>query len=287
MVLAEGQISITRPDGAMLVLHHGTAYRVNEFEPFDRGVRPGKGGVIPWGDGEWAGAEFRAGSAIPLRVGIHAADWSSLMDLWWDLDAAFRPIGTDTRECELRFNAAGLEYLMYVRPRGATLRNRRGRTGRAWADAELYALDPAIYSGTEFVTEVGMYRLVGGVTVPFTTPFATASTVADGVVSLVNNGTAPARLDLTIPGPSVDPYITVTGPSGIPETLFFDLELGADDVLTVDTKTQNVTLNGSQSRLWAAFGDWPLLAPRSTSVLEYRSANESGPPMTIRHRWTY
>lgn len=291
MALLEGQISITRADGTELLLHHGanrfdTVYKVNEFDPFNRGVRANQTGVVPWGDGEWSGAEFQSGVPIPLKVQIDGGDWAGLMESWWDFEAAFKPIGTGIAESEMRFNAGGVEYLMYVRPRGATLKNRNVRTGRAWADANLYALNPAIYSSEEFVTEVGLYQLLPTLATPFTAPFTIPFAVADGQVELVNNGTAASKLQLTIPGPVSNPYVSVINGASR-QTLYFDIELDEDDHLDVDTGDQLVVLNDSVSKLHTAYGTWPLLDPRSTSLFEYRASDVTDSRITIRHRWTY
>jgi hypothetical protein len=287
MALTQGQISLTRPDGTVLLMHHGTPYSVKEFDLFDRGVRANQTGIVPWGDGEWSGAEFQSGVPISLTVRLDGGDWAGLMELWWEFEAAFKSIGTEIRDAELRFNAGGTEYLMYVRPRGAKRPNKNVRTGKVWAEAKLYALNPAIYSAEEFVTEVGLYRLHGGLTVPFTVPFVMYSAVADGVVELTNSGTAESALVITVPGPVREPYFTVTGPDGVPQTLYLDIVLEDGDHLDIDTGEESVVLNDSVSKLHTAYGTWPMLAPRSTSTVQYRASDLTDSRATIRHRWTY
>jgi hypothetical protein len=284
-----GQIQITRPGGASVVLHHGTdrfatVYKVNEFEPFERTNRAEQTGDIAWGDGEWSGAEWRAGTVIPLRLGIHTSSWNELMSAWWALDAALAPVRTGS-EVEVTWNAAGTEYLVYARPRKAKLRNQNGRTGKAWVEAELFCPDPAIYSATEHVEEMGMLRRIGGTPIPLTVPTTFYSVVADGEATLANTGPSPARLQLRIDGPATRPYITLATATGA-MVLNFDTVLGVGDWLDIDTATKTVILNGSISRLRDAWGDWPLLSGEALIRFEAESYNPAA-RLTVRWRDTY
>jgi len=284
-MLTDGQISITRPGGTPLVLHHGTVYRVNEFEPFERDTNASQGGDIAWGDGEWSGAEWRAATAVPMKLGIHTGSWQELMAAWWALDAALAPVRTGS-EVEIRWNAAGTEYLMYARPRKARLRNQRARTGKAWVEAELFCPDPAIYSGTEYTATIGLLKRSGGFTTPFTMGGLTFySIVADGEADITNLGTTPARLLLRIDGPVTRPRITVIDAAG-GRTLHFDTVLGVGEWLDIDTQRKLVTLNGTTSRLRDAYGDWPLLTGSGLIRFEADDYNTEA-RLTVRHRDTY
>lgn len=286
-MLAEGQISITRADGMSLVLHGGTPYRVNRFEPFERAAQLGQGGPVPFGDGSWRGTDWRAAAAIPMSVGMRAADWSGLMDLWWALDAACAPTRLEG-PAELRFNAAGTEYLMYVHPQGARLRNRRGRTGKAWAETTLEALDPAIYSAVEHSVTVGLLRHTGGMTVPVTVPAVIVTVAADGVATLSNAGRDTAYPVYRIDGPVVRPVIALTGLDGLRRTLAIDLSIGSGEWLTIDTKAESVLLNGSVSRLSSASGSWPVLAGLDEATLLFRAAEYNDTAsLTVTHRDTW
>jgi len=278
-----GQISLTR-DGQTLLLHHGTVYRVNEFEPFERGVRADQTGSIAWGDGDWSGAEWRTGADIRLKLGIHTSSWSDLMNAWWPLDAACAPVRTGP-EVEIRWNAAGTEYLMYARPRGARLKNERGRTGKAWVEARFACPDPAIYSAEEHSVEMGMLHRIGGTSIPFTVPLTLYSIVDDGEADLVNAGPSPARLLLRIDGPATRPYITLATPTGA-QVLFLDTVLGEGEWLDIDTATKSVVLNGSISRLRDAWGDWPLLT--GSGLIRFQAETyEPDARLTVRWRDTY
>ncbi|WP_026923289.1 hypothetical protein [Glycomyces arizonensis] len=280
-----GQIQITRSDGTSLLLHHGTVYRVNEFEPFDRGTRADQVGTVPWGDGGWSGAEWREPATIPLRLGIHTGSWAELMDAWWALGAALAPVRTSPA-VEATWNAAGTEYLMYVRPRKVRLINKRGRTGKAKVEAELFAPDPTIYSAAEHVAKIGLLHRIGGLATPFGLPTGINTVVADGEVDLVNAGKSPARLGLRITGPVVEPRISVITASSV-QTLRLDTVLGEDDYLDIDTKTKLILLNSTTSRLPDQWGDWPLLPPGDCTVRFESDVYESGARLNIRFRDTY
>lgn len=284
-----GQITITREDGTALVLHHGTdrfatVYRVNEFEPFNRPVRADQGGDAPWSDGGWSGAEWRATASIPMRIGIHTGSWAELMNAWWALDAALAPVRTGG-DVEITWNAAGTEYLMYARPRGAALQNQRARTGIGRVTAHLECPDPSIYSAQTYVTEIGLLHRIGGLSVPFGLPTGIHSVVADGEATLVNAGTGSARLLLRVQGPVVAPRITLIDAAG-PQTLYLDTVLGPDDYLDIDTKDKIIVLNSSTSRLADQYGAWPLLT--GTALIRFEAdVYEPDASLTITTRDTW
>lgn len=285
MLTTDGQIQIVRSDGTTLDLHQGTPYLVNGFNPFDRGVRADQGGPISWGDGDWSGAEWRSGATIPLAVEIAAADWPTLMQLYWALDAALAPVRTGN-EIELRWRAGGVEYLMYGRPRGVSMRAHSLEHGTASVVAQIAAPDPSIYSGTEYTATAGLLRRSGGITVPFTLGgLAFYSIVADGEATIVNAGTTPARLLLRIDGPVQRPRITLIDGAG-GRTLFLDTVLGAGEWMEIDTQKKLVTLNGTTNRLTDAYGDWLLL--NGTGLIRFEADDyNTQARLTVTWRDTY
>jgi hypothetical protein len=285
-----GQIQITRDDGTTILLHHGidrfaTIYRVKEFEPYDQFVRADQTGTVPWGDGNWSGAEWKAQPTIPMRLRLHTASEAALMSAWWPLRAALAPVGTGG-DVELTWNVAGTEYLMYVRP-GDTRLRKQGSTGLGVVTTQMVAPDPAVYSAVEHTTEIGLLHRIGGLSTPFGLPTSIYSVVADGEATLVNAGTAPARLLLRITGPLTAPSrITVIHGTSV-ETLNLDTLLGPDDYLDIDTKDKLVVLNGSVTRLPDQWGAWPLLPP-GESLLRFESdVYQSAARLIIRHRDTW
>jgi len=284
MLTTDGQIQIVRADGQTLDLHQGTPYLVSQFNPFSRSVRADQGGPVPWGDGDWSGAEWREGSTVPLSVEIDAADWATVMQLYWAFDAALAPVRTEG-DVELHWMAGGVEYLMYGRPRGVAMRSHSFEHGTAVVVAEIACPDPAIYSALEHSVTVGLLHRIGGVSVPFGTPVAINSVVADGEATVTNAGTSPARFLWRITGPVTRPRITVIT-DDIPQTLYLDTVLGGDDWLDIDTSAKSVVLNGSTSRLHDQYGDWPLLRGEALIRFEAEAYNSTA-HLTSRHRDTY
>jgi hypothetical protein len=284
-----GQITITRDDGSSLVLHHGanrfeTIYRVKKYEPYDQFVRADQTGTVPWGDGDWSGAEWKAQPTIPMELGIHTESETELMAAWWPLRAALAPVGTGG-DVELSWNVAGTEHLMYVRPRNTTLR-KQGSTGIGFVTTQMVAPDPAVYSAVEHSTEIGLLHRIGGLATPFGLPTGIHTVVADGEVTVTNAGTSPARLLLRITGPCPPCRITViTGPSV--KTLNLDTTLGAEDYLDIDTKDKLVLLNSSASRLPDQWGDWPLLPPGESTIRFESDVYDAGANLLIRYRDTH
>lgn len=281
MALSEGQVQVRD-----LVMGEGTQFIVSAFNPYNRSVRADRTGDAPWGDGGWSGSEWREVAVVNMGVHIDASSNAEWQALHWQLDAAFAPIRTGASEIELRWMNAGTEYLMFGRPRMLQPTIRNLRSGQVTASASFVCPDPAIYSGIEHTATVGVLRRTGGLSTPFSVPFGVSSVVADGVATLANAGTSPARLLLRIVGPVSAPRVTVIGPGGIPLTLFLTTVLGVGEFLDIDTAERLVLLNGTTSRLSDAFGDWPLLAP-GVSTIEFRADAVTAGTLTIRFRDTY
>lgn len=284
-----GQITITRDNGTSLVLHHGanrfeTIYRVTEFEPYDQFVRDDQGGKAPWQDGGWSGAEWQDENTVPMKLGIHCESEAELMAAWWTLRAALAPVRTGG-DVEVSWNVAGTEYLMYARP-GTSRLKKNGSTGIGWVTTQFECPDPAIYSAIEHTTTIGLLHRIGGFSVPFGLPMSIPSVVADGEATLVNAGTAPARLLLRVTGPCPAFRVSViTGATVL--TLYIDTVLGADDVLDIDTKDKVVMLNSFITRLTDAWGDWPLLPPGESLIRFESDTYNAGAALTVRHRDTH
>ncbi len=108
-----------------------------------------------------------------------------------------------------------------------------------------------------------------------------------GALTVRNTGSAPAHPVIEFRGPVSTPSLAnvATG-----DTLEYDLDLAAEDVLTVDTGEGTVTLNGSASRLYTAttrslpeqgFALWP-----GTTDLAFRAApGSSDPAANVAVRW--
>jgi hypothetical protein len=285
MALIDGQIQIAREGLPTITLNQGTPYEVTRFNPWDRGVRADQGGDIPWGDGEWSGAEWRTAASIPLEVEMDEGTWAALMQVYWPLDAALAPVRTGP-ECEITWGAGGTEYLMYGRPRGATMVAHSLAHGTARVTSSLFCLDPAIYSAVEHSVEMGLLYRTGGVSIPMLVPVVSTSAVADGEVAVTNAGTGLARLLLRITGPVSRPRVSVVTDTTV-QTLYLDTVLGENDWIDIDTVRKSIVLNGSVTRLADQYGDWPLLLPGASLIRFESDVYEPLARLTARWRDTY
>lgn len=117
--------------------------------------------------------------------------------------------------------------------------------------------------GTPLPGSTGLPSATGGLTVPFTVPFAIASTVVSGNIVLTNPGNATGPVIVTIYGPITGPVITHVG-TGAVLAFGASLSLGAGEYLVVDmdnrkalaqgqaTRAQYITLRG-----WSGFEEGP------------------------------
>jgi hypothetical protein len=281
MALLDGQIQIARIGMPTITLNQGTPYIVTRFNPWDRGVRADQTGDVPWGDGEWSGAEWRTGATIPLDVEMDEGNWAALMQAYWALDAALAPVRTGS-EVEITWGAGGTEYLMYGRPRGATMLPHSLEHGTARVTSTLFCPDPGIYSAVEHSVEMGLLYRTGGYSVPFRVPAVSHAVVAGGEVAVSNAGTGPAALRFRITGPVPAPRVSVVTDTTF-QTLSLDTVLGADDWLDIDTQKRTVLLNGSVTRLFDQHGDWPLL-PSGDAIMRFES-DEYNPIARLSARW--
>lgn len=281
MTLEPGQVRIND-----LVMGRGTPYTVRNFNPWKRPIKSARSGPVPWGHGRWAGAQFRDAVPVPMTVIIMAADPADWVPLHDALAAAFDAIGTSSTEHELEWNLHDHNRLMIGRAEGLDADPQRAGIGMSVESCTFTAMDGVSYSAVEYTTELGLYRLTGGLSVPFSVPFSVHSVVEEGETTLTNAGTAPARILARIPGPVSQPQLVVIYPDGLARTLTLDLVLAEGEWLDIDTKTEKVLLNGSISRLPDAVGTFPMLLP-GTSTVQYRASGPSASRAILRHRDTY
>ncbi|MFC5720375.1 hypothetical protein ACFP1Z_09395 [Streptomyces gamaensis] len=110
---------------------------------------------------------------------------------------------------------------------------------------------------------------------------------SSGSLTALNTGDAPAHPVIVFRGPLDLPSLTDVD-SG--EAIEYDIALGADDELTVDTAAGTVTLNGSASRLYTVTArsvpEGTFTLPPGTSNLAFRAApGSSDPRAACAVRW--
>jgi hypothetical protein len=112
--------------------------------------------------------------------------------------------------------------------------------------AQVVAVDPRKMADPDAVS-TGLPSGTGGLTIPFTVPFAITSTIVTGNAILTNPGNTSGPVRLRINGPIVGPAVTHVS-TGLALTFSSDLALGDGEWIDVDMEAQTVLANGQSSR---------------------------------------
>ena len=176
---------------------------------------------------------------------------ASAQDRARDLNAAFADpsiravLATTTRQGTLAVCEPHLTRYAWVRRDGPTQTAKVSPYTATWL-LQLVADDPRILAAALTAT-TGLPAVSGGLTVPFAVPFAINSTVASGVCTLNNPGTATGPVRLRIDGPCTGPIITHVS-SGAQLVFSSTLVLAVGEWIDVDMEAHTVLANGQSSR---------------------------------------
>lgn len=206
----------------------------------------------PRADGGWAGSAFLRPRNLSLGGKIFAPNPAALTDAIDRLGNAF-----SLDDTTLSVSEAGRVRSVTVRRTDEVMVRKITSTIALWS-AQVIAKDPrkfaAALSGFTFLPSSS-----GGLTVPFTVPFAINSTVVAGNVSLTNPGNEAGPVVLRIDGPTTGPVITHVG-SGQALVFSSSLVLNTGEWLTVDMDKRTALANDQASRSgyitgrgWSAF----------------------------------
>lgn len=287
MPLANGQVQVRD-----LVMGPGTAYEiVRGFNPFNRSVRADQGGARAWNHGSWSGVEWMNEAVIPLYILVEGAGDANgaWLAAHQQLMAAFRPVGEDAADVELRFAMAGSEFVMYGRPRLVEPDLTTLHAGLTVTQAAFVALDPLVYSGTEVVAgPFGLPVFSGGLTVPITVPFTVTGVMTSGFADLTNPGSADTSLRVRIDGPATQPRFTLEHEDGTVQTLRMTFDLAAGEWLDIDCGAKTVLLNGTVSRRGQTTGEFPTLPAGGPHRITFRASTyNDDATLTARFRPAY
>ena len=140
----------------------------------------------------------------------------------------------------------------------------------------LVAADPRKF-GTEQTQTTALPSATGGITVPFTVPFAINSTVVTGQISMTNSGTMAGPVTARVTGPApAGGIITHTSDLGT-RVLSVNLPLGVGEWVDIDMEAETVLAQGQASRSqwvnsrgFAAFdpgvNTWSFSAPATSAA---------------------
>lgn len=147
----------------------------------------------------------------------------------------------------------------------------------------LVARDPRQYEADERELSTSLPPIgTAGRAYPRTFPHGYGTAGVGGAISAPNLGTFPTRPLLEIAGPVSGPVVELVETG---EALRFDLDVTAGEVLTVDTDTRAVTLNGAGRRHTLAAGSsWWQLEPGGNTVRFRAAAYDAAARLTVRYR---
>lgn len=136
------------------------------------------------------------------------------------------------------------------------------------------AADPRRYAVDTQQGSTGLPVTTGGLTLPATVPWTITATTVSGQIAAENRGSMGTPLMLSIAGPVQQPQVLVAMPSGAVLPLTYSQDLGAGDVLVIDTAAHTVVLNGdvSRRRFLAVPSGWPSIPSKATISLVFRGA---------------
>lgn len=144
---------------------------------------------------------------------------------------------------------------------------------RATYSVLVTAADPRRYGTALLTATTKLPSTTGGLTLPAAAPWLLSATVVAGQVDAVNGGDFETRPVITITGPVVAPQIQAQMPDGSVRLMTFGQDLGAGDVLVIDTDAHTVMLNGSVSRrrFLTVPSGWPTIPASSVTSFLFRS----------------
>lgn len=198
----------------------------------------------PRQDGAWAGWSYRKPRSIVLsgQAVLPSSDAATLA-----VDKLVSAASLD--ETTLTIVESGASRYATVRRDGEVVAKWTPGAGLIfdWS-IQLVAVDPRKF-GAELSASTNLPSTTGGLTIPFTIPFAINAVQVSGDVSLTNPGNVTGPVTLRIDGPCVGPSITHVGPGGLVQTVALAAySMGVGEFLTVDMEARQVLAQGQASR---------------------------------------
>ncbi|AXI78061.1 phage distal tail protein [Peterkaempfera bronchialis] len=158
----------------------------------------------------------------------------------------------EERWLAIRLHGETLAVRARVNQRVLTSDRQFATQGVAKATVQWLASDPRRYLTTPQSTSTGAPVWESGLTWPLTWPLYWGEAASTGDVAVDNRGSAPTHPVITFRGPCSNPSLTERT-SG--QRLRYEIDLGADEELVVDTAAGTVTLNGTAARRHTAASD--------------------------------
>jgi hypothetical protein len=271
---ADGQIGFNG-----LVLGDGTPYLIAEtgitgwedLPGFDTADAPRSGD-----HGSWPGPRYAQPRVVTATVWLNPAssgDTSALKAL-----RAATALDASESWLSVQLHGETLICPARVNQRLVPTDRQLALYGVAKATLQFIATDPRRYTAHVLTSASTVYQPESGLVWPLTWPLSWGAPGSTGDVQVTNTGNAATHPVITFTGPCVNPQLSnvTTG-----QQIAYNLPLAASDVLTVDTGTGQVLLNGSANRRYTAMPNATLeeafTLPPGTNVLAFRPTSGSTP----------
>lgn len=157
--------------------------------------------------------------------------------------------------------------------------------GVAKASIQFIATDPRRYTLTLQTLSTSVPQPETGIVWPLTWPLSWGTAGSSGNLQVANAGNAATHPVVTFTGPCTNPQLVnvATG-----QMLGYTLNLAASDVLTVDTGSGQVLLNGAADRRYTAMPNATLeeafVLPPGSTTLAFRPQT-GAPPASAKVAW--
>lgn len=205
---------------------------------------------------------FELAGRIPVQSGDAATGWQNFLDardllgtlLQTGIDHQFVVTYPDGTQKQISFRVIG----------ELTVDNSGYAPAARW-HVQCRAADPRWYgTTTRSVTFDPSGSPVTGITVPLVTPLDPEAGASGSSISLLNAGNYWTTPTHTVTGPWVNPWAW----NQTTDVYFYtrDLNLGAADVMVIDTAHQQILINGERRddvADWSASDDWPYMSSGS------------------------
>ncbi len=233
----------------------------------------------PYQDGAWLEEVFYGGRTITLKGTFYSDDHAALRDIFETFSGNLNP--------KTLFPLV-VEELGLIRHAMVRL---EGSQSIDWNSLSLARFDLQFFApdyrkiggdGTQPIRSVTtqLPAQYGGRVRPNTRPSSINATIITGTVSITNEGTAPAQVDLRINGPVSRPSIQLQDG----QLMRFDMDLQVGEWLDIDFNNRTVILNGQASRRGYLRGDWLDFGP-GTNVIMF-NAGAPSPEASMTVNWS-
>lgn len=228
----------------------------------------------PRAHGVWVGDAFLTGRTIAMS-GWLSGDTPEAADDAIDRLIAAASLG----DTVLSVTSGARQRSCTVRRQGEVIIKRVTDRDLTWS-VQLVAPDPRKL-GAPLAVSTRLPSTTGGLTIPFTIPFAISAVTVTGQVSLTNPGNISGPVRLRIDGPVQGPVVTHVS-SGRSLVFASSVVLGAGEFLTVDMERREVLANGQSSRNgWVTERGWSAFEPGDNVWAFTAVSYDAGAQLTV------